>query len=100
MWQNQVPQACRSAFRFDLNRASQPMVAWITISRSRFFVPGNGRDHYRPQLESAMREIQFNDGEVFMSKSQDAKKSTKKPPSKTPKEKKEAKKLKKAERKH
>lgn len=47
-----------------------------------------------------MREIQFNDGEVFMSKSQDAKKSTKKPPSKTPKEKKEAKKLKKAERKH
>jgi hypothetical protein len=35
-----------------------------------------------------------------MSKSQDAKKNVKKPPSKTPKERKEAKRLKKAERKH
>ena len=35
-----------------------------------------------------------------MSKSQDAKKNVKKAPAKTPKEKKEAKRLKKAERKH
>ena len=99
MWKNQVPQACWRVCRVDLNRASQPIVAWITISRSTFFVPGIGRGHNRPRWESATGEIQFNDGEVFMSKSQDAKKSTKKPPTKTPKEKKEAKKLKKAERK-
>jgi hypothetical protein len=41
-----------------------------------------------------------NQGEHAMSKSQDAKKNTKKAPTKTPKEKKEAKRLKKAERKH
>lgn len=35
-----------------------------------------------------------------MGKSQDAKKNVKKPPTRTPKEKKEAKRLKKAERKH
>lgn len=40
------------------------------------------------------------DGEHAMSKSQDAKKNVKKAPSKTPKEKKEAKRLKKAEKKH
>jgi hypothetical protein len=44
--------------------------------------------------------ITINEGENVMSKSQDAKKNTKKAPSKTPKEKKEAKRLKKAEKKH
>jgi hypothetical protein len=44
--------------------------------------------------------IAINDGEYDMSKSQDAKKNVKKAPAKTPKEKKEAKRLKKAERKH
>jgi hypothetical protein len=42
----------------------------------------------------------FNKGEQVMGKSQDAKKNVKKAPSKTPKEKKEAKRLKKAEKKH
>lgn len=100
MWQNQVQQACWSVCRVDLDRASQPIVAWITMCQSMLFIPETGHGHYRPRWESATGEIQFNDGEVFMSKSQDAKKSTKKPPTKTPKEKKEAKKLKKAERKH
>ncbi len=44
--------------------------------------------------------IAFNEGENIMSKSQDAKKNTKKAPTRTPKEKKEAKRLKKAEKKH
>ena len=44
--------------------------------------------------------ITVNEGETLMSKSQDAKKNTKKAPTKTPKEKKEAKRLKKAEKKH
>ena len=44
--------------------------------------------------------ITINEGEHVMSKGQDAKKNTKKAPSKTPKEKKEAKRLKKAEKKH
>jgi hypothetical protein len=44
--------------------------------------------------------ITINEGETLMSKSQDAKKNTKKAPTKTPKEKKEAKRLKKAEKKH
>jgi hypothetical protein len=42
----------------------------------------------------------FNQGENVMSKSQDAKKNVKKAPTKTPKEKKEAKRLKKAEKKY
>lgn len=42
----------------------------------------------------------FNEGEKVMSKSQDSKKNVKKAPSKTPKEKKEAKRLKKAEKKY
>jgi hypothetical protein len=46
----------------------------------------NGNDHYQP-------------GEQVMSKSQDSKKNVKKAPTKTPKEKKEAKRLKKAEKK-
>ena len=41
----------------------------------------------------------FNEGEYVMSKSQDSKKNVKKAPAKTPKEKKDAKRLKKAEKK-
>jgi hypothetical protein len=44
--------------------------------------------------------ITTNEGEHVMSKSQDSKKNVKKAPSKTPKEKKEAKRLKKAEKKY
>jgi hypothetical protein len=51
----------------------------------------------RSQAEPGSKPI-FNEGERLMGKSQDAKKSTKKPPTKTPKEKKEAKRLKKAAR--
>ncbi|HZL17628.1 MAG TPA: hypothetical protein VFG23_07780 [Polyangia bacterium] len=42
------------------------------------------------------KTITFNQGDTDMGKSQDAKKNVKKAPSKTPKEKKEAKRLKKA----
>jgi hypothetical protein len=44
--------------------------------------------------------ITINEGENAMSKSQDSKKNVKKAPTKTPKEKKEAKRLKKAEKKY
>ena len=44
----------------------------------------------------AIGPITFQTGELFMSKSQDAKKNVKKAPTKTPKEKKEAKRLEKA----
>jgi hypothetical protein len=51
------------------------------------------------RIDDAKRSL-FNNGVNAMSKSPDAKKNVKKAPSKTPKEKKEAKRLKKAERKH
>ena len=51
-------------------------------------------------LDRRCGTITINEGEHVMSKSQDAKKNTKKAPTKTPKEKKEAKRLKKAERKY
>ena len=53
----------------------------------------------RGRIDDAERSL-FNEGEHVMSKSQDSKKNVKKAPSKTPKEKKEAKRLKKAEKKH
>jgi len=63
------------------------MPAWITMRRRALvWVP-------------ATKAIGCQHGEHVMSKSQDAKKNVKKAPTKTPKEKKEAKRLKKAERK-
>jgi hypothetical protein len=54
----------------------------------------------RPTSDRRCATITFNNGEHAMGKSQDAKKNVKKAPTKTPKEKKEAKRLKKAEKKH
>ena len=62
---------------------------------------GSGANRWSPghRTDDVKRSL-FNEGDIVMSKSQDAKKNTKKAPTKTPKEKKEAKRLKKAERKH
>ena len=53
-----------------------------------------------PTSDRRCATITFNNGEHAMGKSQDAKKNVKKAPTKTPKEKKEAKRLKKAEKKY
>jgi hypothetical protein len=53
-----------------------------------------------PASDRRCGTITINEGENVMSKSQDSKKNVKKVPTKTPKEKKEAKRLKKAERKY
>jgi hypothetical protein len=64
---------------------------------------GNGAVDYHAASNSFSgpddQAIAYQHGEHVMSKSQDAKKNVKKAPTKTPKEKKEAKRLKKAERK-
>lgn len=62
-------------------------------------VPGAGESPAGRRIDDA-KTITINEGENVMSKSQDSKKNVKKAPSKTPKEKKEAKRLKKAEKKY
>jgi hypothetical protein len=67
------------------------------------YPPDKGLDYHSVavrELERRGAAVTLIDGEHAMSKSQDAKKNVKKAPSKTPKEKKEAKRLKKAEKKH
>ena len=91
------------------------MAAWITMRRSSLYGDSRRRSKRFPLNPSAgsgawrsppgrriddVERTFFNKGEHVMSKSQDAKKNVKKAPSKTPKEKKEAKRLKKAEKKY
>jgi hypothetical protein len=77
----------------------------IAVGRSKRFpldpAAGSGVRQSPPgrRIDDAERSI-FNEGENVMSKSQDSKKNVKKAPTKTPKEKKEAKRLKKAEKKY
>jgi len=58
--------------------------------------PWTLRGPWRSALENSSQGSELPEGEAAMSKSQDAKKNVKKAPSKTPKEKKEAKRIKKA----
>jgi hypothetical protein len=84
-----------------------PAACWARLARLRFrrgpgFTGDGGLDYHAPSnLKSGptTEAIGGQHGEHVMSKSQDAKKNVKKAPTKTPKEKKEAKRLKKAERK-
>jgi hypothetical protein len=69
------------------------MRGWITMRRRLLW----GQRICVPQQQGTRVPFQK---ESIMGKSQDAKKNVKKEPTKTPKEKKEAKRLKKAERKH
>jgi hypothetical protein len=65
------------------------------------FTPHGALDYHAPVgLCNRPGRAFSNKGEHQMGKSQDAKKNVKKAPTKTPKEKKEAKRLKKAEKKH
>lgn len=73
-----------------------PAAAWD-------FTADEGLDYHSPAVCQSDRQwarISPNKGEHAVSKSQDAKKNVKKVPSKSPKEKKEAKRMKKAEKKH